>query len=322
MPICLKEKNVNPDASESLSNAGLFVAIEAGGTKFVVSVGRHWSNAVTSTFETTSPAATGEAVLEFIRRESADRDIAAIGVASFGPVGIAAQLPNYGVIGSTPKVGWTGFSYLDLLETFSAPIMVETDVNAAALAEARHGAGKGLRRVMYVTIGTGIGGGLVVDGAISNGVTHPELGHMLVPRHREEIADAGFCPFHGDCLEGLAAGPTVTARWGQDLSQLGEDHLAFRLQAYYLAAMCTNLILQSVPDRIVLGGGVMQTPGLLAAVRAETSRLLNGYRCDLLSEHDWQQLICLPQHAPAAGLVGAYELAFDCAAGAREVVVE
>ena len=293
----------------------VFVAIEAGGTKFVVSVGRHWQSAVTTTISTTTHAQTSAALLEFLRQQIAGQPLAAIGVASFGPLGIDPQLPSYGVIGATPKAGWSGFSYRQILREFAAPVAVDSDVNAAALAEARHGAGRGCSRVMYITVGTGIGGGLVFDGRVSNGVTHPELGHMLLPVHPDDPLDAGCCPYHGSCLEGLAAGPSVQARWGVDLSQLGREHIGFELQAYYLAAMSANLILQSVPDRIILGGGVMQTPGLLEQVRIATRTLLNGYRPDLDTELAMAELIQLPQHAPVSGLVGAFELAFDCAAG-------
>ncbi len=289
----------------------LYVAIEAGGTKFVVSVGNDWRNSVTSTIATTTADETAAELIKFLRQQIAGKRVAAIGVASFGPVGIDPLSASYGVIGSTPKPGWSGFSYRDVLKEFAAPIVIDSDVNGAALAEARHGAGEGCRRVMYVTVGTGVGGGLVVDGCISNGSSHPELGHMLLPRHKKDLVDAGYCPYHRDCLEGLASGPSVKARWGLDLSELGSDHLGFELQAYYLAAMSSNIILQSVPDRIVLGGGVMQTQGLIEQVRIETRALLNGYRPDLDSESAMAELIQLPHHAPISGLIGAFELATD-----------
>ncbi len=283
-------------------------AIEGGGTKFVVGVGTTVTDATITTIPTTTPEATAAAVLAVLRKAFDTAPFEAIGVASFGPLGIVPNSPEYGVIAATPKPGWRGFNYLDCLAEFQVPIVVDTDVNCAALAEARQGAGKNHSRVMYVTVGTGIGGGLVIDEQISTGASHPEIGHITLARHPHDLPDAGICPFHKDCLEGFASGPSIHSRWHQSLSQLASDHFAHRLEAYYLGQMCANLLLSMVPDMIVIGGGVSNSPGLIARVQQATRALLNGYLPALDSDTAMAQRISLPSLAPLSGLVGAFEL--------------
>ena len=295
-----------------LEKKSTFVAIEGGGTKFVVSVGRSVDDAQQISIPTEHPSITIGRVKDFIRQqEKQNSAISAIGVASFGPVGINPANSDYGLISNTPKPDWSGFNYLEALAEFAIPIVIDSDVNAAALAEARCGAGYGKSRVAYITVGTGVGGGFVVDGVVQNGKNHPELGHMLLPLHPKELVGAGYCPFHGACLEGLASGPSIKARWGKDLSQLAQNHLGLELEAHYLAAMCVNVSLQFVPDVIVLGGGVMATPGLLERVKATTAKLLNGYFPDYQLQTS-SNLISKPQFSPISGLVGAYQMAYDC----------
>lgn len=291
----------------------VYVAIEGGGTKFIVSFGSSIQHSSQLTVSTSSPQQTGAEVLAFIRDQAKSSTITSIGVASFGPIGIDPAKADYGIIGNTPKPGWAGFSYPELLQEFGAPLAVDSDVNGAALAEVHNGSAKGKRRVAYVTVGTGIGAGFVIDGMVSNGRGHPELGHMLIPIHSQDLSNAGYCPIHGGCLEGLAAGPAIKARWGQDLSQLDSQHLGHRLEAYYLGVMCTNLILQFVPDIIVIGGGVIQTPGLLSRIREETAKTLNGYLAEYQEPGALDKLIVEPGCGPISGLVGAYELAKGCA---------
>ena len=289
----------------------LYVAIEGGGTKFVVSVGDKFDNATTINIPTESPSATMHKVIDFINNEAAGQPITAIGLASFGPIGINSSLPDYGVIGKTPKTGWSGFNYFEELSVFNAPIAIDSDVNGAALGESRCGVGKDKNRIAYITVGTGVGGGFVANSAVLNGIGHPELGHILVPRHPRDLLGSGCCPFHNDCLEGLASGPSIYARWGKDLSQLHSSHVAHELEAYYLASMCVNVLLQFVPDVIILGGGVMKTPGLIERVRETTVDLLGGYMPKYDSKKAIEKIIVPPLCEPVSGLVGAFEMAYD-----------
>ncbi len=284
-------------------------AIEAGGTKFVVSAGDDWTSPDCHTIPTSSPEETLAHTLSVLRKAFEQAPFAAIGVASFGPIGIQPGSADYGVIGATPKPGWSGFSFIEALKEFDVPIIIDSDVNGAALAEHQFGAGRDLARVCYVTIGTGIGGGIIIDGEVSNGKSHPELGHMLLAKHPDDLPEAGYCPFHGACLEGLAAGPSIMKRWGKNLSQLPSDHIAHEIEAHYLASLCLNLLLTIVPDRILLGGSVAQTPGLIDKVRVRTRQLLGGYLPDIDSSEAMASLIQLPELAPLSGLAGAYALA-------------
>ena len=309
--------SLNP-AYEHASTPPQLVAIEAGGTKFVVAVGTNHEDARVTTIATETPERTLSAVLAFIKEAASTRPIAGIGIASFGPLGVDAASGNYGVIGSTPKPHWSGVNYLKALSTLNAPIVIDTDVNGAALAEALLGVGKGNRRVAYVTIGTGIGIGFTDEGVISNGSRHPEAGHILLPPHPDDPLPGGICPFHKGCLEGLASGPSIHERWGQSLSELiankaASAEQAIALQAHYLGIMCSNLSLMNAPDVIVLGGGVSQTPGLIDAVRAATLSHLNGYLDDLSKPEAIEHLVQPAALAPHSGLVGAFMLAHRAA---------
>ena len=254
----------------------MFGAIEAGGTKFVCAAGRGPDDLETIQIPTTTPAATLDAALEFFRRFRSE--LRAVGIASFGPVDLHRDSWTYGYITSTPKPGWRNFDIAGCIrKTLDVPVGFDTDVNGAALAEARWGAAQGLSDFLYLTVGTGIGGGALVDGRVLHGLVHPEMGHIRVPHDAAQDPYPGCCPFHGDCLEGLASGPALMARWGMNASELPAGHQGLALEARYLALGLANWVCTLSPGRIVLGGGVMQQVELFPMIRAELLRLLNGY---------------------------------------------
>ncbi|WP_033926793.1 ROK family protein [Sphingomonas sp. 35-24ZXX] len=283
----------------------LLGAIEAGGTKFVLGVGFCSGEIIEQRqIATRDPETTLAETIAFFR---AHPGLAAVGIGSFGPLERVVGHPRWGHILATPKPGW---SDCDLAGTvaraLAVPVAFDTDVNAAALAEARTGAAQDSAVSVYVTIGTGIGGGVIADGRIVGGKGHPELGHMRPRRGADDTDFAGVCPFHGDCLEGLASGPAIIARWGQSLSHLATDHPAHGIIAGYLAEMCNTLRAALAPDAIVLGGGVMGTPGLFERIVATAHGTDGGYFA--LSA---AQVIRRPALAPVSGLAGAFELAAD-----------
>lgn len=284
-------------------------AIEAGGTKFIVSVGRHWHEAEQVSIPTTTPDETLAAVIEFLNLQRQREPFTAIGVGSFGPIEVNNNSPRFGQILATPKPGWEGFSFVNALQHFNLPIDVETDVNAAALAESSLGAGQGCHRVVYVTVGTGIGAGLVINGSISNGFMHPEFGHIPVPLHPDDTPEACTCPFHSSCLEGLACGPSIAQRWGTSLSHLATSHQAYDREAYYLGVMCANLILTLMPQRILIGGGVANAEGLIERARQHTRQQLNGYLRDIDNDDAMAAIIQQPGLGNDAGIAGAYLMA-------------
>lgn len=287
----------------------LVAGIEAGGTKFNCLIGRGPGEIVAEIqFPTTNPEETIAHALDFFATNRAKFGApAALGIASFGPVALDSASSAYGHITSTPKPGWRD---IDILGPFAAalgcPIAFDTDVNGAVLAERRWGAAKDLDSFVYVTIGTGIGGGAMTGGRLVHGAMHPEIGHMLPPRGRVADDFAGICPFHGDCLEGLASGPAIEARWGQPGSALPPDHPAWELEAHYLALMCMNLSLALSPKRILLGGGVMRREHLFPLVRARFDALMAGY---LAPSGALEDFIGPPGLGARAGALGALALA-------------
>lgn len=260
----------------SRMSSTLLGAIEAGGTKFVCAVGTPEGELVRQTrIPTTSPAETIERVVAFF--QSGGEALAAVGIASFGPVELDPGSPSYGFITSTPKLGWRNFDLVGALRTaLRVPVAFTTDVNAAALAEGRWGGAQGLRTFLYVTVGTGIGGAAMIGGSILHGLSHPEMGHIRVPHDLTRDPFKGICPYHGDCLEGLASGPAMEARWQVSASALPVDHPAWALEAEYLALACVNWICTLSPGRIVLGGGLMR-PHLFPLLRERVASLMNNY---------------------------------------------
>jgi len=250
----------------------MFGAIEAGGTKFVCGVGTGPDDLKAIRIPTTSPEATVEEAVAFF---SAQGPLRAVGIGSFGPVDLRS-----GHITSTPKLGWQGYNFAGVIgKALGVPIGFDTDVNASALGEARWGAAQGLSDFLYLTVGTGIGGGAVVNGRLLHGLVHAEMGHIRIPHDRERDPFPGCCPYHGDCLEGLACGPAMEARWGCTPRELPAAHPAWALEAHYLALALNNWICTLSPQRIIVGGGVMDGGQLFGMVREELGRLLSGYTC-------------------------------------------
>jgi fructokinase len=245
-------------------------AIEAGGTKFICGVGTGPDDLRTVQIPTTTPKATVAEAVAFFRSQG---PLDAVGIGSFGPVDLKT-----GYITSTPKAGWQNFDFAGAVrESLRVPVIFDTDVNAAALGEGRWGAARGLHDFLYITVGTGIGGGAVVNGRLLYGAKHPEMGHLRIPHDLTKDGYPGCCPFHGDCLEGLACGPAMEARWGCPADQLLPTHPAWTLEAHYLALAVNNWACVLSPERIVMGGGVMQQPELFERIRKEWQGLLSGY---------------------------------------------
>jgi fructokinase len=286
-----------------VSEKPLCGVIEAGGTKFVIGLATSRDDIIaTQRIDTTTPEQTLAAVLSWFKDQP---KIAALGIASFGPLDLDPASPTWGFITRTTKPGW---DHIDLARhlgsALDCPVAIDTDVNGAALAEYMWGAGQGQRVSIYLTIGTGIGGGAVVDGQILRGLSHPEMGHFRLPRHPADEGFTGICAFHGDCLEGMASGPAIIARWGASLSDLPSDHPGHAIIAYYLAQAVVTLQSIFEPGRIILGGGVMATPGLIDRVREEAHRLGQGYFVGQAAD-----VVTLPGLGDRAGLWGAFALA-------------
>ena len=289
----------------------MFGGVEAGGTKFVCVIGTGPGEIVeTLRLAATSPDETLAASIDFFRRAIArGRRLDAIGIGSFGPVELRPGHPQYGSITTTPKSGWSDTPLVGpFAAAFGVPVGFDTDVNAAALAEGRWGAARGLKSFVYLTLGTGIGGGAVIDGQILHGLGHSEMGHLAVPRHPDD-AFAGVCPFHGDCLEGMASGPAVAARYGRRAEQLegAERKAAAELVGSYVGAGIRSIVYALAPERIVIGGGLSALPGLAAAARAELDRQLAGYPA--MPEHGEPDFISLALLGGQAGPVGTLILA-------------
>ena len=285
----------------------LFGGIEMGGTKFVCAIGDgRGSLKDFARFPTTTPPETlGRAVHFFQQHEPVE----AIGIASFGPLDIDPHSPTYGSLTTTPKPGWARVNLLRVLgEYLPVPLALETDVNAAALGEALFGAGQDAASLLYVTVGTGVGGGFVMGQQCLHGLVHPEMGHVQV-RRMEGDPFPGLCPFHGDCLEGLVSGPALAARTGMEPSQIPPDHPVWHAVAHYLGTALAQFVLVLSPERIVLGGGVMEQQHLFAPIRARMQQVLNGYPAHpaLLAHVD--QLIVPAALHTRPGVLGAMALA-------------
>jgi fructokinase len=253
----------------------LFGAIEAGGTKFICGAGTGPDDLRTFRIPTGEPAATIASVVSFLK--SVD-NLEAVGIGSFGPICTDRNSFMWGHITSTPKVAWRNTDLAGpISRELGVPVGFDTDVNAAALAEARWGASRDVEDSLYLTIGTGIGGGAITSGRVVHGMSHPEMGHIRIPHDRNLDPFQGCCPYHGDCLEGLASGPAIAARWGKPAEELPADHPAWKLEAQYLSLAIASFLCVLSTSRVIIGGGVMRHDSLWPAIRAEVSRLMNGY---------------------------------------------
>lgn len=282
-------------------------ALEAGGTKMVMSVGDDLGHMVDRiSIPTTTPEETMPGIISFFKKYPVE----ALGVGCFGPLDLNASSSTFGYITSTPKLAWINFPLIKTLqEGLHVPVALDTDVNGAALAENMLGAAKGLKSCLYVTVGTGIGGGLVVEGNLVHGLVHPEFGHMLLRPQPEDPAPQGFCPYHKGCLEGMACGPAIEKRWGCSAKELTQDHPAWVLEAHYLAQMCANAIVTFSPEKIILGGGVMQQDHLFPLIRRETLTLLGGYVQHPAILNGMKDYIVPPGLSVNSGVMGALLLA-------------
>ncbi|MGA2131569.1 MAG: ROK family protein [Bryobacteraceae bacterium] len=281
----------------------LYGGIESGGTKFVCAIAEETGKLLERTeFPTTTPSESISRAIDFFAAQP--HAPCAIGIGSFGPVDLNPASPNFGFITSTPKPGWRDTDLAGAVgRATGLPVAFDTDVNAAALGEGRWGAAQGLDTFLYLTIGTGLGGGGLVNGRLMHGLVHPEMGHIRVPHDLTADPFPGGCPFHGDCLEGLVAGPAIEARWGRRGETLPPDHPAWDLAAHYIALGLVTFICTLSPQRIILGGGVMRQPGLIDRIRAKVPALLNGYVA--------APAIVPPALGGEAGVLGAVALACD-----------
>ncbi|CAM4129881.1 ROK family protein [Lederbergia lenta] len=281
-------------------------AIEAGGTKFVCAVGTVEGELIERIqVDTEMPEQTMPKVIAFFQKHP----IEALGIGSFGPIDIEKASNTYGNITSTPKPGWGNYPFVETMkEALDVPIEFNTDVNAAALGELMHGAAKGLDSCLYITVGTGIGAGAVVQGNLLQGLSHPEMGHVLVRRHPEDTYK-GRCPYHGDCVEGMAAGPAIEERWGKKGLQLADRHEVWELEAYYLAQALMQYILIVSPKKIIMGGGVMKQAQIFSLVHKQLQELLNGYVAMPQISERINEYIVPPALGDDAGITGALMLA-------------
>ena len=288
-----------------------FAAIEAGGTKCLLAIGHQpdqWLQ------QHRLPTGNGEATLARLRDllDAAIKThggLRAVGVAAFGPLQLDPSAPDFAHVLATPKPEWQGTDWRRVLPHSQLPFAIDTDVNAAALAEQRWGAARNTDCAVYLTVGTGIGGGVVIRGHALHGALHPEIGHLRVQRHADDMHFRSVCRFHADCVEGLASGPAILARHGRALSAMSPDSSAIDIIADYLGQLCAQLLLSLSAHRIVVGGGVLQTDGLLGSIRRHCARHINGYLpgCDV----DALQTRILAPHFADAGLVGAFALAVE-----------
>jgi fructokinase len=293
----------------------LIAAIEAGGTKFNVAVGTGPMDLrMTKRIETTTPAEVLQQLIHFIQK--ANREVGriqAIGLGSFGPVDLNVKSETYGYITTTPKGGW---QYVDLVKPlkakFRVPVGFDTDVNAAAMGEARWGAGRGCDPLVYMTVGTGVGGGIYVHGKPLHGVLHSEMGHMMVPppHSRGAMDPRCYCPYHHTCLEGYISGPAIATRWGVRAEDLDDTHPAWAEVAETLAYGLTNVILMLSPKRIILGGGVMNHSALLQLTRSNVIKMINSYM-NVTEVKDMDSYIVRPGLGDHSGVCGALLLGID-----------
>lgn len=292
----------------------LLGGIEAGGTKFVCAVGTGPEDlrAVTRFATGEDAAATLDRAIGFFRARQEEMGlIEALGIASFGPVDLDPASPTWGHITTTPKPGWRDVDIAGTVgRALEVPVGFDTDVAAAALAEHRWGAARGVSNVVYVTVGTGIGGGVLVGGRPVHGLVHPEMGHMLLPRHPEDGDFGGSCPWHdGACAEGLASGPALAGRWAVPAEELPPDHPAWDLEAYYLGTLAANLVVTLSPERLIFGGGVSKAPGLLGKVRERLATALAGYVDVPQIDDQVERYLVAPALGDRAGVAGAIALA-------------
>lgn len=298
----------------------LLGGIEAGGTKFVCAVGSGPDDLRAEVrLPTTTPEETISQVVDFFRQQAEREPLDAIGIGAFGPIDVRPSSPTFGWFLNTPKPGWQQVDFAGVIEReLNVPVGFDTDVNAAALGEHRWGNAQGLETFIYLTVGTGIGGGGMVGGQLIHGLLHPEMGHIFIPHDRAADPFLGVCPFHQDCLEGLASGFAIEKRWGQKAASLPADHPAWALEAQYLTAGLVNFMLTLSPERIIVGGGVMEQRQLFDLLRSQVRQQLNGYLDIPAIANDIENYILPPGLGSRAGIMGAFALAQQASAHSSE----
>jgi fructokinase len=286
----------------------VYGGVETGGTWCVCALG-HGPGQLhgREQFRTTSPEETLDRIVAFFGQRPLPE---AIGIGSFGPVDVDPSSPTWGYVTTTPKRGWQRTAVAPVLrDQLHVPVAFDTDVNAAAIAEHRWGAGKGRRSVCYLTVGTGVGAGLVIDGKPVHGLVHPEVGHLRIPHDPRRDPFTGACPVHGDCWEGLASGTAMAKRWGKSPAELSDEHAAWPLEAEYLALGILSIVCVASPHRVIVGGGVMERPQLLPMVRRRLRELVAGYLDTPWLAADIDDYLVSPALGDDAGVLGAIALA-------------
>lgn len=285
-----------------------FGALEAGGTKMVCAVGDEQGHILERiSLPTRTPENTMPEMLAFFQ----DKDLAAMGIGCFGPVDLDPSSPTYGSILSTPKLSWRNFPIVQRFEdALGIPVGIDTDVNAAALGEAVWGCTRDVRNSVYITVGTGVGLGVIIGGKPHHGMIHPEAGHIFMDRRPDDPLEQGVCPYHGNCLEGLASGPAIERRWGRKAQDLTDCNAVWELEAYYIGQAICDYIMMISPEKIVLGGGVMHQQQMLPLVRKEVHRQLHGY-LQGKGLDDLDHYIVPISLGDNQGVMGAVKLAMD-----------
>lgn len=295
----------------------VYGGVEAGGTKFVCIVGTGPADIRAEVrFPTTHPKETMQRVIRFFDeyQQNSGDSVEAIGIASFGPVDLDESSPTYGYITTTPKPGWAMTPVAGpVKEALQVPVAFDHDVIAPGISESHWGAARGLQDFLYMTIGTGIGGGAIVHGKPLHGMVHSEMGHIRLPHDREVDPYAGYCSFHGDCFEGLACGPAMEQRWGQAAETLPPEHPAWELEADYIALAVQNFICTLSPQRVILGGGVMQQSRLFPMIRKKVQSYLNGYVRSPALYEGIDAYITPPGLGNRAGVLGGLAMAMQLA---------
>ena len=286
----------------------LYGALEAGGTKMVCAIGDENGNILERiSIPTRTPAETMGPMIDFFR----GKEIRALGIGCFGPVDLKKGSRTYGYITSTPKLAWQNYPIVAEFEkALGVPVGFDTDVNAAALGEATWGCTRDVENSIYITVGTGVGVGVIIGGKPYHGMLHPEGGHILLARHPDDPMVGSGCPFHENCLEGLAAGPSLEKRWGVKGAELTGRKEVWQLEAYYIGQALADYILILSPERIVLGGGVTHQEGLLALIRQETAKQLAGYIRTAAIDHLDSYIVGVSLN-DNQGVMGAVKLAMD-----------
>jgi len=289
----------------------LYGGIEAGGTKFVCAFGTNPEDLRDKyRFETTTPSKTLDKLIRYFKEQNKKEKLSAIGIGSFGPLDLDKKSSTYGYITSTPKIEWQNTKiYGRIKEAFAVPVGFDTDVNAAALGEHEWGAARDVSDFIYITIGTGIGGGGMFNGDFLHGLLHPEMGHIFIPHDKKVDPYEGICPFHKNCFEGLASGVAIKDRWGKAGEKLRIDHPAWDLEVNYISLAVINYICTLSPERIILGGGVMKQKHMLPRIHKRVKKLLNDYIQAPEITDNIEKYIVLPELGDDSGVLGAIALA-------------